>query len=337
MRRVLYLGYYLRKLNKVKFYRMFNYVVRNYKKNRILLWLDIIYSSLMYNISLEEYFLFHFYKISNSEKKQYAGTGYMYEYQLKMNPVKYRNVLEDKLCFLKEYSTFIKHKYLSIEDFSQKKNLLKEILSNNSGRVVIKSSNGQCGKGVKVIKSDGLSIDDIHERIVQTNNDFIEEYVQQHDRLNVLSSSGLNTVRIITQINKFNEVELLGARLRITVNSAVDNLAAGNIAVAVNIDSGIVESLGIYSDITQEDEVKHPVSGVELLGFKVPFWNETIKMVKEAALINIKNKSIGWDVAITDFGPELIEGNHDWCKLLWQLPVKKGLKTILDKHLTDLK
>lgn len=34
-------------------------------------------------------------------------------------------------------------------------------------------------------------------------------------------------------------------------------------------------------------------------------------------------------------GPDLIEGNHDWCKLVWQLPVHKGLKPILEKHLTE--
>ena len=45
-----------------------------------------------------------------------------------------------------------------------------------------------------------------------------------------------------------------------------------------------------------------------------------------------ENSSVGWDIAITENGPELIEGNHNWCKLLWQLPVKKGLKHVLDKY-----
>ena len=35
-------------------------------------------------------------------------------------------------------------------------------------------------------------------------------------------------------------------------------------------------------------------------------------------------------------GPELIEGNHDWCKLLWQLPVNKGLKHVLEKYKNEL-
>jgi hypothetical protein len=53
-------------------------------------------------------------------------------------------------------------------------------------------------------------------------------------------------------------------------------------------------------------------------------------MVKEASLLHPQNKSIGWDVVLTPNGPGLIEGNHDWCKLVWQLPVNKGLKKHID-------
>jgi hypothetical protein len=56
-------------------------------------------------------------------------------------------------------------------------------------------------------------------------------------------------------------------------------------------------------------------------------------MVRKAAVLFPENRSIGWDIAITKDGPELIEGNHNWCKLLWQLPVKQGLKKDLEKNL----
>ncbi len=52
-------------------------------------------------------------------------------------------------------------------------------------------------------------------------------------------------------------------------------------------------------------------------------------MVKEASELHPQNRSIGWDIVITPDGPGLIEGNHDWCKLVWQLPVGRGLKTLL--------
>src|SRR5690606_35047720 len=139
-------------------------------------------------------------------------------------------------------------------------------------------------------------------------------------------------VRVITQLNTRDEVEIIGARLRITVNAFVDNLAAGNMAATINLETGVVDGPGVYSDITKSEMRVHPVTGTSIIGFQVPFWHETLDMIREAALTYKKNRSIGWDVAVTDEGPELIEGNHDWCKLLWQLPAKRGLRPILERY-----
>lgn len=109
-------------------------------------------------------------------------------------------------------------------------------------------------------------------------------------------------------------------------------MAVGNIATPIDEISGIVYGGGVYSDITKNEEHKHPITGIGIVGFQVPFWKESLRMVKEAALLHKENRSISWDVAITNKGPELLEGNHNWCKLLWQLPVKKGLKNKLKAY-----
>ncbi len=79
-----------------------------------------------------------------------------------------------------------------------------------------------------------------------------EEFIIQHPQISQLSDSGVNTVRIITQLDKKNEVDILGARLRISVNNHVDNLASGNIAAAIDLNTGKVNGPGIYSDITKD-------------------------------------------------------------------------------------
>jgi hypothetical protein len=162
--------------------------------------------------------------------------------------------------------------------------------------------------------------------------DLAEEFVVQHPALMELSHSGLNTVRVFTQLYE-GSVDFLGARLRISVNSPVDNMAAGNLAAPIDIETGIVNGPGVYSDIIKEDKTIHPLTGKAIAGFVIPNWNEVIELAKKAALLTPENRSVGWDIAITENGPELIEGNHNWCKLLWQLPVKKGLKKELEKYL----
>lgn len=333
IRRFIYLIYYFKELDWVKFGTFMKYVSRKHKISPFIIWMRILYSSLRYNISILEYFQFRFYEITDAEKEAYAGTGFMYEYQLIMNPKQERKVLADKIIFLREYAPFVKHKFTSLQESENNKSVLNEILNNPSGKVVIKDSFGQCGVGVEVLTANNLTAITLLERMRETKNDLVEEFVMQHAELMKLSPSGLNTIRIVTQLNHEDEVEIIGTRLRITVDSIVDNLAAGNLAASIDSITGIVEGPGVYSDITRPDQETHPVTGVKIVGFQVPFWAETIKMIHASAQKNKSNRSIGWDVAITPIGPELIEGNHDWCKLLWQLPVKKGLKPILESYL----
>lgn len=332
-KRILYFSYYLKDLDREKFRLFLNKAKMETGKSTRSIITDVIQSVFQYNISILEYFQFHFYELSKEERKTYAGTGYMYEYQLKMNPKSSRSILENKLLFLDKYSKFIHHDHASLTELENNPEIAAKLIANKSGKLVFKNAHGQCGNGIEVIKTDGLNRQMIIDQLKKGGNDLVEEFVVQHPDLMRLSPSGLNTIRIITQLNDLDKVDIIGARLRITINSSVDNLAAGNIAAPINVMTGKLEGPGVYSDITKSEEYLHPITKTEIVGFEIPFWKDAIDMVTTAALNNKNNRSVGWDVAISESGPELIEGNHNWCKLLWQLPVKKGLKPLLEAYL----
>ncbi len=329
-RRIIYLAYYLKNLKFNQFIKFLNYSRRQTDHSGIYLLFDVIVSSLKYNISLLEYFQFHFYEISDHEERnKFAGTGTMYEYQNKMNPPKARNILEDKGLFLKKYAPFVKRKFIIHPKMERDFSNIDSILNNPSGKIVIKNTGGQVGAEVKVLSTANLDPKKLLQKLEDLNFNLIEEFVVQHPDINRLSDSGLNTVRVITQIDGA-KVEIIGARLRISVNSEVDNMAAGNLACPIELSTGKISGPGVYSDITKPHEFRHPISKVEFIGYQIPYWHELLEMVRKAALWDTSNKSIGWDIGISSDGPELIEGNHNWCKLLWQLPVKKGLKHMLN-------
>ena len=327
--RFFYLIYYLKHLDRKKFHLFLNYASGGSKGKNVIMIADSIYSVFRYNISIFEYFQFKFYEKDHPERSVWTGTGYMYEYQKLMNPKKSRKIIENKILFLNYFKNFVHRKFENINNINEPE--FTEILSNSSGKTVLKNSLGQVGGEVEIIENKKYTSSSLFNYMKSKNYDLIEEFVIQHPVLMRLSPTGLNTIRIITQLNN-NQVDLIGARLRISVNSAVDNMGAGNMAAPVDIKTGFVSGPGVYSDITKTDEEIHPVTGVEIRGFKIPYWKESIEMIKEAALIETGNRSVGWDIAITNEGPELIEGNHNWCKLLWQLPVKKGMKPVLEKY-----
>jgi len=333
--RAVYLGYYLKQLDKAAFDLFLDYASRETGKSKAALLSDVLRSVFIYNISLLEYFQFRFYDLSSRERQTWAGTGYMYEYQLEMNPRSERHILDDKTLFYKNYGEFFVHKVADIHDLQNDDGLLTAILENDSGKLVFKSSDGKCGAQVEIRECSEFDRQSLIPFMKQNDYGLVEEFIVQHPDINRLSDTAVNTIRIFTQLNGDHDVDILGCRFRISVNSKVDNMAAGNLAAPVDEETGVVTGPGVYSDITKPECDVHPVTNVPITGFQIPCWQEIIRMVKKAALKHPQNRSIGWDVVVTENGPGLIEGNHDWCKLLWQLPVKRGLKNRLEVYMKN--
>jgi hypothetical protein len=332
VKRLLYLGYYLKQLNWRLFFEFVAHASRESGKSKLLLILDAVWSVFRYNISLLEYFQFRFYKLCHAERLLWAGTGFMYEFQLRMNPPDKRNILDDKTLFFKFYSDFFIHRVADLGELESKE-IVASVLNNKSGKIVFKVADGKCGKQVLVRKVSDFTEEKLTSFMREHGYDLVEEFIVQHPDINRLSPSAVNTVRIFTQLDDNNQVEFLGCRLRISVNSPVDNLAAGNLAAPIDEQTGVVTGPGVYSDIRKADEPVHPVTHEKITGFQIPFWEEVKTLAIKAARANPQNRSIGWDIVVTENGPGLIEGNHDWCKLLWQLPVKQGLKSRLTRYL----
>lgn len=326
LKRLIYLGYYLKESDYKKLLRFTTYAKTKTGRSTVFLWLDMISSAIKYNVSFLDYFHFRFYELTSADRSTYAGTGFMYEYQRLVNPNPHREVLENKIIFLERFRQFVRRRTASVATLKHSPDLTLSFLAHSSGKLVLKGSRGQVGAEVKVVRTSDFVSDTLVNFMTKHGLDLVEEFVVQHPELMRLSPSGLNTVRIFTHLAN-NEIIFLGARLRVTINSEVDNMAAGNVAVPLDMQTGEVVGPGVFSDITRPDIDVHPITGQSLIGFKVPFWNETLSMIEEAVRVEPGNKSVGWDIAITPAGPELIEGNHNWCKLLWQMPVHKGLKS----------
>lgn len=63
--------------------------------------------------------------------------------------------------------------------------------------------------------------------------------------------------------------------------------------------------------IDRDDNIysTHPISNHKIVGFKVPMFNEAVNLVKECSKIIPEVAYVGWDVAISENGPVIVEGN----------------------------
>jgi hypothetical protein len=140
----------------------------------------------------------------------------------------------------------------------------------------------------------------------------VQEQVRPHRDLIELTTGALPTVRITTCVNERAEPEIMSAVFRMAIgdNRTVDNLHAGGIASEVRLENGV---LSIASNLGMDARIgwheRHPNSGVMIVGHLLPLWTETKALAIEAHRAFADRVMIGWDIAITDEGPVIVEGN----------------------------
>lgn len=103
--------------------------------------------------------------------------------------------------------------------------------------------------------------------------------------------------------------------------SFVDNAGAGGIFGAVDVDTGKITAV---ADENQHHYTEHPDTHVALIEFCVPQWEEACAVAKRAAQSVPEATFVGWDLAYTDRGWIVVEGNH--CPLIiYQIATERGL------------
>ena len=130
-----------------------------------------------------------------------------------------------------------------------------------------------------------------------------------------LNPSSVNTMRIDTFIDKEGRCEILSGYLRMSITgSPVDNVSSGGCYVGIDMLNGTLRKFG-YSSITKSDGryyTKHPSTGVVFEGFQIPDFGRVKELVMKFACLIPALRLIGWDIAIADDGPVMIEGNSGY-------------------------
>lgn len=177
--------------------------------------------------------------------------------------------------------------------------------------VFIKPMEGESGKGCMVVlKTNLLELDGVLFEILISHSYIHQEVIVQHPSVNEIHSSSVNTLRIDTFKDGLGQVHIAGGYMRIGVGTeVVDNVSVGGFFVGVNLSNGTLHAAGqriMEHGGTELDA--HPDSGFVFKGFQIPFFDDVIILLKVAGLF-FPDRYLGWDIAISDKGPVIIEVN----------------------------
>ena len=297
----------------------------NIKQLKIMI--DMIKCSLKYQASFYDYLEFEFYLLNELQRQTYLTRGKNDEIIKKYNDKNYFNLLDNKLEFNSYFNKFIKRDYLDLNKASLKE--FREFTFNKKS-IISKPINGEGGKGIRIIELYDIEQNKLFDELIYNKEYLVEEVIKQHDELNKLYDKSVNCLRMFT-FCKDNKVYFLQAILKIGNNSFVDNFSSGGVYAFLDEEGKVITQA-----IDQNDNIYkvHPITNYPIIGFQVPYFKESINLIKEAALLIPQIGYIGWDVAITNEGPLIIEGNS--YPGIFQIKASFGNKTGLVPKYEDI-
>ncbi len=310
--------------NYKNYYESLKQLSKKNHKSPFIMFVDTALSCVVCKSGLQDYLNYKFYDKSWKERREYATIGYQHEFYKLAAHWDYAPFFSNKVNFHKNFKKFVKRKCITYDDGLKK---VQKFIEEHDA-VVRKPINGLGGANVeKIDTKDIKNIEEFYEKLKE-DNCFLEELVIQNKEWSKLNPKSLNTVRVVTYaLNGKSKVLFAVARIG-SGKSIVDNFHQGGVGVKVDILNGCLE--GNTIDKANNESPFTSMTKVKVDGFKIPFWDEIVKMTQEAALVNENVNIVGWDVGITDDGPVIIEGNRGPGMDIIQVLYKRGVKPDLE-------
>lgn len=311
--------YILRVLSGVRPKKLFAVVDKVNKKtgkNKIAIFFDIINCAIRYGAGYYDYDIFAFYNMDHEHRKTFVTRVKNKKIISIMNDDTYSDIYDSKNKFNKRFDKYLKRDWIDMteakfEDFKK--------FVEGKEYIFAKPNNGSSGNGIEKLRvSDYKDLKELYNYIKEKNFGVIEEVIIQHKDLQRLYPSAINSYRIVTIVIDGKPQCAYAVCKMGTGGRFVDNSSNGGIFAPIDLENETIADVAL----SEHGEIfkKHPDTGIDLVGYKLPYVKEALELCYNAALEIEQIKFAGWDIAITESGPVIVEGNDYPSYDFWQLP-----------------
>ena len=182
----------------------------------------------------------------------------------------------------------------------------------------------------EIVLSNGNRID-LRAFAMEVLDDYAEGFlfqdaVIQHPALSDIAGRAVGTIRVVT-VMATDTPQVLYTLWKIPSPKAMsDNYwQEGSMLAEIDSASGIIQQVRRGSGPAQEVIEVHPVSNASFTGMELPHWDDVLRLTHEAHLLIPQFGVLGWDIAITQDGPTIIECNANPHHMLYQLATGHGI------------
>lgn len=291
--------------------------------------LDMAWCIIRYGARPIDYVRFEFHKKSGRERNRYL-TIYRYFalYKKIRKEMGADNISGCKSEEYKRFDAFVKRDWMVVDSQTSKETIISFIYKYHT--VIAKPNHGEQGHGVmKINESDAVAIEELMK--ARMSNPFVmEECLVNAPEIAAINESSLNTIRCYSLLDKNGNPHIMEIMLRVGLaGSHVDNWGSGGVGYCFDVETGICSQYGL--DKLNRPYSFHPGSNYPIIGFQLPNFEELKTYINGLIKAAPHARYVGWDIAITPNGFDLVEmncpGGHDFLQVFgrpWGEFIKKN-------------
>lgn len=299
------------------------------------LWYCAVYHQQIYGASIMDFFTFRFRERTHLQKMEYVTWFGRFVYMAFLNRDKDLHLLDNKFEAYNLLKPFYKREAILVagwEDFDAFCDFVRRHRT-----VFVKPVNLELAEGVHrlaigpeddlkalfeslLAEASMLGCEDVTRPV--EHKLILEEEIRQSGAMAQFNPLEMSVLRVTTVLVK-GKVHFFYPVFRMMFGNGEDRKGEMYSYEAL-IDAATGEL--VTNGIDSRGEVEfHPVTGIKIKGFIMPQWDELKSMLEEAARMLPTLRYIGWDVAHTDRGWCIIEGNTNG-EFFFQMCAGHGVK-----------
>ena len=239
---------------------------------------DMIYCLHRFGLSFQDYCIYNLIDKKSLYKESFVSDKLRYHYCDILNAKEIFPLMTNKYKCYQEYKKFFKRDVIGC--FSEKDYPTFKEFINKHHEFIYKPLEEHSGHGISKYLLEENEKDFFFQKI-KMGAFVLEEIIEQDPYLANIHPQSVNTFRVVT-FTIGEEVNILGITWRIGLGDAVlDNAGAGGIYASVEPLHGIVTTDAINHK--GNHYYLHPDTGVQIIGYKLPKWNEAKSFIQELA------------------------------------------------------
>lgn len=283
-----------------------------------------------------EFFSYHYISLSKKERRKYVLNWEKDVFVNIVNNKRVHTLLDDKYASFLHFKEFYQRDVVLI-DFNDDLSKAKSFFEIHP-KAIVKKNTGGGGHRVQIVDArEYNSVDELYFSLKEqygSKKIVIEELIQQHSTMSSFHPQSVNTLRM-PAIRIEDEILFFHPFMRIgRGNAIVDNGSLGGILAAIDEKTGCIKAAAIENGT---DYFIHPDTNIPLIGFQIPFWEEAKAFTMKLMQTLPEGVYISWDIALTEKGWVMVEGNSRGQFFGQQLPIHKGLRDEFEEIKKKLK